>query len=63
MLNKLLFLDRGKLQLSIVIGGTLLGLILLLLPLQLFLDFRELLTQKTDLLNPQYMVLNKEVTD
>ncbi|MDZ4756578.1 MAG: hypothetical protein SGJ10_00380 [Bacteroidota bacterium] len=62
MLNKLLFFDRGKLQLSIVIGGTLLGLILLLLPLQLFLDFRELLTQKTDLLNPQYMVLNKEVT-
>ncbi len=62
MLNKLLFLDRGKLQLSIVIGGTLLGLLLLLIPLQLFLDFRELLTQKTDLLNPQYMVLNKEVT-
>ncbi len=62
MLNKLLFLDRGKLQLSIVVGGTLLGLLLLLIPLQLFLDFRELLTQKTDLLNPQYMVLNKEVT-
>jgi hypothetical protein len=38
------------------------GLLILLASLQAYFDFKDLLTQKTDLINPQYIIINKKVS-
>jgi hypothetical protein len=44
------------------VAGSLCGLLILLASLQAYFDFKDLLTKKTDLINPQYIILNKKVS-
>jgi hypothetical protein len=48
--------------LGIAVFGAVFGMLLLLGSLQLYFDFRDLLTNKTDLINPQFIVINKSVS-
>jgi hypothetical protein len=62
LISKLLFRRQSLLQLSLAIIGSLCGLLILLASLQAYLDFKNLLVQKTDLINPQYIIVNKKVS-
>lgn len=61
MLNRLLFSHQKPAQLLVAIFGALIGLLLLLGALQLYFDFRAMLSGSSDLNKPQYLVINKEV--
>jgi hypothetical protein len=61
MIRRLILAKQSLLQLSIVMFGSLFGLLLVMGSLQLFLDFRQLLTNKEDLISPQFLVVNKQV--
>jgi hypothetical protein len=61
MINKLLFRHQKPTQLIVAVFGALFGMILLLGSLQLYFDFRAVMTGTSDINKPQYLVINKEV--
>ena len=62
MISRLILRNQSIFQLCIAAFGSLFGLVLLLGSLQLYFDFQELLTTKTDLISPQFLVVNKTVS-
>jgi len=61
MIKKLILAKQSYLQLSIVMFGSLFGLLLVMASLQFFLDFKQLIVNKEDLISPQFLVVNKRV--
>jgi hypothetical protein len=61
MLNRLLFTHQRPAQLLGGIFGSLVGFLLLLGILQLYFDFEAVLNGNSDMSQPQYLVINKEV--
>ncbi|HTL82528.1 MAG TPA: FtsX-like permease family protein [Bacteroidia bacterium] len=61
MINRLLFSHQKRSQLFIAILGALFGMLLLLCSLQLYFDLTETLSGNSDINQPQYLVINKEV--
>ncbi len=62
MISRLLLRHQSVLQLLLAIVGALAGLFVLLMSLQAYLDFKNLLEKKSDLINPQYIIVNKKVS-
>lgn len=62
LLNKLLWKSNRKAHFVGAFAGSLLGLILLLVSVQLYIDFRDILTSGEKLLQPEYLVINKKVS-
>ena len=62
LVNKLLWTSNKKSHFVGALLGSLLGLILLLLSIQLYTDFRQILTAGENLLQPEYLVINKRVS-
>src|ERR1051325_6737482 len=62
MITRLILRNQSVFQLGIAVFGAVFGMLLLLGSLQLYFDFRDLLTNKTDLINPQFIVINKSVS-
>lgn len=62
MIRKLLWKKVSRLQLAGAILGTLAGLVLLLASLQFYLDMQQIFDKNRDLLDPEYMVINKKVS-
>ncbi len=61
MLNRLLFSHQRPAQLLVAVFGALVGFLLLLGALQLYFDFRAVLNGSSDMSQPQFLVINKEV--
>lgn len=61
MVRKLLFSQQRPIYLVGGIAGSLTGIILLLISVQLYFDFDRLINGSGDLNQPQYFVINKEV--
>lgn len=62
MIRTLLWKESSKLQISGAIIGTIIGLILMLLSFQLFLDISNILSGTRYLLDKEYITLTKEIT-
>lgn len=62
MVRRLLFSQQKPIYLIGGIAGSLTGIILLLISVQLYLDFDRLINGSGDLNQPQYFVINKEVS-
>ncbi len=62
MLVKLLLKKTGRLQLIGAVFGTITGMFLLLITIQFYFDANSLISHNKDLINPEYMVLYKNVT-
>lgn len=61
MLNRLLFSHQRPIQLLVAIFGALVGFLLLLGAVQLYFDFSAVINGSSDMSQPQYLVINKEV--
>ncbi|MGM0443914.1 MAG: hypothetical protein ACQEQV_06980 [Fibrobacterota bacterium] len=61
MLKKILFRRMRRFHLFGAAAGTMLGLFLLMLSLQIFFDINSLFQSRGSFLNPQYIVINKSV--
>ncbi len=62
MIRKLLWKKVSRIQLAGAILGTLAGLVLLLASLQFYLDMQQIFSENRDLLDPEYIVINKKVS-
>ncbi|MFH0757302.1 MAG: hypothetical protein V2B15_08450 [Bacteroidota bacterium] len=60
-LYAILWKDHSRAHLLWAFLGTLAGFVLLLAGIQFYTDFRSVLTENRDLLDPEYIVLNKQV--
>ena len=60
-LYAILWKDHSRAHLTWAFLGTLAGFVLLLSGIQFYLDIKQVLTENKDLLDPEYIVLNKEV--
>lgn len=61
LLPRILYREQSRRHLVFAFLGTLAGLVLLLSGIQFYLDFRSVLAENRDLLDPEYIVLNKKV--
>ncbi len=61
MIRNLILAKQSYLQLTIVMFGSLFGLVLVMGSVQLFFDFKQLIVNKEDLVSPQFLVVNKRV--
>lgn len=61
MLNRLLIEKSGRLQLAIVMLGAFVGMSLVMISMQLYFDFKSILTAKSDLISSQIITVNKRV--
>ncbi len=61
MIQNLLPGKHGKLQLWIVMFGSFIGLSLVMISTQLYFDFKNFLTVKSDFLSEQFITVNKKV--
>lgn len=62
MLRKFIIRHQNPWQLLIAVLGAISGLFILLLSVQLYLDFEKVLTEQKDLIGSDYIVINKEVS-
>lgn len=60
-LYSILWSDNSRTHLLGAFLGTLAGLVLLLAGIQFYLDIKEVLSENQDLLDPEYIVVNKKV--
>ncbi len=60
-LYNILWKDHSRAHLLWAFLGTLAGFVLLLAGIQFYLDIRVILTENRDLLDPEYIVINKQV--
>jgi hypothetical protein len=60
-LYRILWKDHSRTHLLWAFLGTLAGFVLLLAGIQFYLDFRSILEVNRDLLDPEYIVINKKV--
>ena len=61
LLYQILWKDHSRIHLLGAFLGTLAGFVLLLAGLQFYIDFKAVLTENRDLLDPEYIVINKQV--
>lgn len=61
LLNQILWKDHSRAHLLWAFLGTLAGFVLLLAGIQFYVDFRSVLEENQDLLDPEYIVINKKV--
>jgi hypothetical protein len=61
LLNQILWKDHSRAHLLWAFLGTLAGFVLLLAGIQFYIDFRSVLKENQDLLDPEYIVINKKV--
>jgi hypothetical protein len=62
LVNKLLWKNNKKIHFIGAFLGSLLGFILLLVSIQLYIDFKNILFSGEKLLQPEYLVINKKVS-
>ena len=60
-LYRILWQDHSRAHLLWAFLGTLAGFVLLLAGIQFYLDFKSILKVNRDLLDPEYIVINKQV--
>jgi len=61
LLYNILWKDHSRAHLLGAFLGTLAGFVLLLAGIQFYTDFKKVLTENRDLLDPEYIVINKKV--
>jgi hypothetical protein len=61
LLYQILWKDHSRVHLLGAFLGTLAGFVLLLAGIQFYMDIKTVLTENRDLLDPEYIVINKEV--
>ena len=62
MIRRLLLSRQKPLQLLISSIGAFMGILLVLFTHQTYLDFRELMSDKSDWLHPEYLTINKKIS-
>ena len=62
MLNKILLKEGGVAQFIFAVFGSIVGLILLMASMEFYLDINAVLNENKDLINPDYLIVNKKVT-
>lgn len=62
MLRKFIIQNQNPWQLLVAVLGAVAGLFILLLSVQMYLDFKEVLNEQKDLIGSDYIVINKEVS-
>ncbi len=62
MIRKIILKESGKIQLSAAFIGTAIGFLLLLGAVQIYVDITDFLTTSKDLINPDYVIINKNLT-
>jgi len=60
-LIQILWKDQGRLHLLWAVLGTMAGFILLLSGLQFYVNMKSVMVENQDLLDPEYIIINKEV--
>lgn len=61
LLNQILWKDHSRTHLLFAFLGTLAGFVLLLAGIQFYIDIKSVLSENRDLLDPEYIVINKKV--
>ncbi len=61
LINRILWKDHSRTHLLGAFLGTLAGFVLLLGGIQFYMDIKSVLTENRDLLDPEYIVINKKV--
>ena len=61
LLNQILWKDHSRVHLLGAFLGTLAGFVLLLAGIQFYMDIKSVLSENRDLLDPEYIVINKKV--
>lgn len=61
LLKQILWRDHSRAHLLWAFLGTMAGFVLLLAGIQFYVDFRSVLEENQDLLDPEYIVINKKV--
>lgn len=61
LIYRILWKDHSRIHLLGAFLGTLAGFVLLLAGLQFYIDIKAVLTENRDLLDPEYIVINKQV--
>jgi len=61
LINRILWKDHSRAHLLGAFLGTLAGFVLLLGGIQFYMDIKSVLTENRDLLDPEYIVINKKV--
>lgn len=62
MIVRLILRTQKKWQLALAIIGSLFGLTLLLFSTQLYIDINKIAKEDKELINPQYLIINKQVS-
>ncbi len=62
MIRRLLLSRQKPVQLLISSIGAFMGILLVLFTLQTYLDFKELMSDKSDWLHPEYLTINKKLS-
>lgn len=62
MIRRVILSGRNYFQLALVMIGAFAGLFLIMASVQLYLDFKNLMVNKEDLIAPQFLVINKPVS-
>ncbi|RLD95468.1 MAG: hypothetical protein DRJ13_14215, partial [Bacteroidetes bacterium] len=61
LLYQILWKDHSRVHLLGAFLGTLAGFVLLLAGIQFYMDIKSVLSENRDLLDPEYIVINKKV--
>ena len=61
LLYQILWKDHSRAHLLWAFLGTLAGFVLLLAGIQFYIDIKSVLSENSDLLDPEYIVINKKV--
>jgi hypothetical protein len=62
MIKKIVLKESGKIQLTAAFLGTAIGFLLLLGAVQIYVDITDYLTTSKDLINPDYVIINKNLS-
>src|SRR5574343_612403 len=62
MIRRLILSKQSYLQLSVVVFGTLFGLLMVMSSLQLYKDIKSIVDAKKELISAQFLVVNKPVS-
>lgn len=62
MIGKIIIKESGKIQLAAAFIGTAIGFLLLLGAVQIYVDITDFLTTSKDLINPDYVIINKNLS-
>ncbi len=62
MIKKILLKESGKIQLTAAFLGTAFGFLLLLGAVQIYVDITDFLNSSKDLINPDYVIINKSLS-